>query len=224
MQTSVLAQIDLAQQIRHIAEGGLARSTDLCRLMQAAGSDKVGPRHNYTVVYDRLFGPFRSEALSLFELGLGTNKPGAPSTMGPAGVPGASLRAWREYFPNAQIHGADIDAEILFQEERIHTYWTDQRDPEAIRRLWQEVGDVSFDIMIDDGLHEASANFRFLLESFGKLKPGGLYVIEDVQMRDRPVMASLVGCMKHAVRSIFLAELAHPANSSDNRLVVLQRA
>lgn len=140
---------------------GLKRPAELCHLMTSFGSDKGGPYHNYTIAYDRFFRAVRREPLNIFELGLGTNKAGAPSTMGPYGTPGASLRAWRAYFPNAQIFGADIDAGILFQEEHIRTLWVDQREPQAIRALWDRVGEIAFNIMIDDGLHDASANIIF---------------------------------------------------------------
>ena len=49
------------------------------------------------------------------------------------GKPGASLRVWRDYFPNAIIYGADIDKDILFAEERIKTFYIDQLDPVAIK-------------------------------------------------------------------------------------------
>jgi len=42
---------------------------------------------------------------------------------------------WREYFPNANIYGADIDETILFQDERIATFPLDQTKPESISRL-----------------------------------------------------------------------------------------
>jgi len=58
----------------------------------------------------------------VFELGLGTNNIGAPSSMGAGGCSGASLRGWREYFPNAHIFGAESDRDILFDEERIWTF------------------------------------------------------------------------------------------------------
>ena len=43
-------------------------------------------------------------------------------------TPGASLRAWRDFFPNATILGADLDREVLFEEERITTGYMDQTD------------------------------------------------------------------------------------------------
>jgi hypothetical protein len=66
--------------------------------MTKYGSDKGNGWHNYTTVYSALFEEFRDQPVRIFEFGLGTNDPGAPSSMGVYGRPGASLRAWRELF------------------------------------------------------------------------------------------------------------------------------
>ena len=224
MQMSILDHLGLEYEFQYIKDKGFADSTSLCRLMSSFGSDKGGPFHNYTVVYDWLFSRFRDAPLNIFELGLGTNKVGAPSSMGADGEPGASLRGWREYFTRANIFGADIDRDILFDEGRIRTFWVDQTDPNAIRALWATLANIALDIMIDDGLHEASANIRFFMESFGKLKPGGIYVIEDVTPRDAGLMDSFARCIAHASKSVIHQLLDHPLNKVDNRLVIFQKA
>jgi predicted O-methyltransferase YrrM len=222
---SVLHAIDLPKQAASVNEAALLGRTPLCDLMTAAGSDKGYPgRHNYTVMYDRLLAQFRREQLAIFELGVGTNKPGASSTMGPGGTPGASLRAWAGYFPNARIYGADIDRDILFAADRIRTFWVDQRDPAAIRGLWNEVASVAFDIIIDDGLHQADANIRFLRESFHRLKPGGIYVIEDIVPNDEPIVSDFVRSLAASCRSALCCALPHPYNDFDNRLAILHKA
>ena len=53
----------------------------------------------------------------VFEFWVGTNNPNLASSMGVLENPGASLRDWRDYFPNALVFGADIDIEILFTDE-----------------------------------------------------------------------------------------------------------
>ena len=111
-------------------------STDLCFIMHYYGSDKGDPdlsrNHNYTRTYDELFRSMRPDELRVFELGLGTNNPNFPSNMGPSGRPGASLRGWKQYFKNANIFGADIDAGILFNEDRIKTFYCDQNNGDVI--------------------------------------------------------------------------------------------
>jgi hypothetical protein len=220
MNVSVLGHLT-ETEFRSIESKGFADSTELCRLMSSFGSDKGHPYHNYTVVYDSLFAKFRNENLALFELGLGTPiYQGAPAFL--HSKPGASLRGWRAYFPHARIYAADIDAGILFEEERIQTFWTDQRDPHAIRALWDKLKEIEFDIMIDDGLHEAPANICFFLESFGKLKSGGIYVIEDIPGHDTDLMGSLVRCVSCVSTRVVFEEL--DLKRGDDRLMIFQKA
>ena len=224
MQPSIIGQVNLEYDFGQTKSKGFTGSTDLCHLMTAFGSDKAHPFHNYTVVYDRLFSRFRNAKLTILEIGLGTNKPGAPSSIGANGKPGASLRGWQAYFPEFEIYGADIDSDILFEEDRIKTFWTDQRDPYAIRSLWEKIGDIAFDIIVDDGLHEASANICFFMESFVKLKSGGIYVVEDVTRHDADVLGAFVSCIKSVCKIVVFEELDHPLNKGDNRLVIIQKA
>jgi hypothetical protein len=100
--------------------------------------------------------------------------------MGVNGKPGASLRVWKDYFPNATIYGADIDKDVLFEEPRIKTYYVDQLDPESISTMWGEVGVRDFDFMVDDGLHTFEAGATLFSNSISMLAKGGIYVIEDV--------------------------------------------
>jgi hypothetical protein len=126
---SVFDRLNVQHEFKRLNLTSDSQPTSLCGLMSSFGSYKTGPFHNYTVLYERLFSKFREEELSIFELGLGTNKVGASSTMGPHGKPGASLRAWRAYFNSALIYGADIDNDILFHEDRIQTFYVDQQEP-----------------------------------------------------------------------------------------------
>jgi SAM-dependent methyltransferase len=154
--------------------------TTMCHVMTRYGSDK-GRWHNYTTIYSELFGRRRDEPLSILELGLGTNNQNLVSSMGVNGRPGASLRGWRELFPRALVYGADIDRDILFEDDRIKTFYCDHLDRVAIRELWSQPGLRSgADIIVDDGLHTFEANTSFLDESLEHLRPGGVYVVEDI--------------------------------------------
>ena len=100
--------------------------------------------------------------------------------MGKNGKPGASLRVWRDYFPNAHVYGADIDENILFEEDRIKTFHLDQTSPGSIAQLWDQLDVNDFDFMIDDGLHYFDAGICLFENSISKLAKSGTYVIEDV--------------------------------------------
>lgn len=155
--------------------------TEMCRVMTWHGSDKGQGWHNYTTIYSVLFGELRDQPVRIFELGLGTKNPNFAFNMGINGRPGASLRGWRELFPHALVYGADIDRDILFEEDRIKTFYCDQLDTIAIRDLWSQPDlQRGMDIIIDDGLHTFEANSLFLEGSLERLNPGGVYVIEDI--------------------------------------------
>ena len=163
----------------------------LSKLCEIHGSDKgyidynlktpFGWRsHSYSNYYYNLFDHCRNEIKLLFELGIGTNNPNLPSNMTSNGKPGASLKIWKDYFPNCEIYGADIEKDILFNEERIVTFHVDQLIKDSIDQMWVKIQKNNFDIIIDDGLHTAEASISFFLNSFNKLKQGGIYIIEDV--------------------------------------------
>jgi hypothetical protein len=152
--------------------------------IKSAGHPYPWPSHTYVDFYSLLFGQRRYDVRRVFECGIGTNNPDLVSSMGQQGKPGASLRVWRDYFPNAAITGADIDRSILFKEARIDTFHVDQTDPSSVRQLWESVETESFDLMIDDGLHVYSAGLCLFENSIHKLAAGGSYVIEDVMPAD----------------------------------------
>jgi hypothetical protein len=158
--------------------------TPMCKLFEKKGSDKSS-WHNYTTLYNCLFSNYIGKGINFFELGLGTNNINIPSNMGKNGVPGASLYAFREYFEDANICGADIDDKILFDDDNIWTFYVDQTNPDVIKNMWDCFDDTKFDIMIDDGLHTFGANKIFFDNSIHMLEDGGIYIIEDILSQDK---------------------------------------
>lgn len=182
------------------------QSNELTHLFQKYGSDKGAirlldhpypwPPHTYSDLYEELWKHERNKIHKIFECGIGTNSQVIQSNMGPSGIPGASLYAWRDYFPNAEIYGADIDREVLFKDDRIKTYWVDQLSPEAIKLLWESIGEKNFDIMLDDGLHTFQAGSTLFTNSIHALAEDGVYVIEDVSKSNLTLYADfLVYCL-----------------------------
>ena len=155
-------------------------------LFNQFGSDKSSV-HNYHLFYAYVLSNIRPNHLSILEIGVGTNNVNLVSNMGEGGQPGASLRAFREYLPNSDIYGADIDKEILFQEERIKTYYVDQNDMLSFNALSDSLENIKFDLIIDDGLHSPSANISTLLFALNRLKLKGWVVIEDISEASLPI-------------------------------------
>lgn len=150
------------------------------------GNPYVWASHNYADIYELMFRLRRNDVELVVECGLGTNNSDLKSSMGVMGKPGASLRVWKDYFPKARIIGIDIDADILFQEDRISTFQCDQTSENSIKRFCKTalLTEASVDIIIDDGLHEFQAG-KSLFEAMNKyLANDGIYAIEDVSQAD----------------------------------------
>lgn len=207
--------------------------SDLCSFMAKYGSDKGHPennaRHNYTHFYSALFHPVRNEPVRFFELGIGSTNTAIPSNMSSRGKPGASLRAWRDYFPNGMIYAADIDVFCLMTEERLKTFWCDQTKPDIIQKMWQHdpVLHDEFDIILEDGLHTFDANICFFENSRHKLKVGGIYIIEDIETKNLTRFKTQIESWQTNFGSQYqyrLLEL-NPKNLSvtDNNLLIIQR-
>lgn len=203
-------------------------STPLCEIMGKNKSDKgdlniKNSWHNYTTFYYSIFKNLRLDKLNIFELGLGTNNIYIPSNMGPNGRPGASLYGWRDFFINSNIYGADIDTNILFNDDRIYTYFCDQTNIFLIRNLWNQLYNINFDIMIDDGLHEFNANVCFFENSIHKLNKNGYYIIEDILKEEIILFNKKIDewKVKYPYLLFNLLEIPSLKNNCDNNLLVI---
>ena len=146
-------------------------------LFDRHGSDKGDVSHGYHLLYGALLA--LQDASAVLEIGLGTNNVKFVSHMTSIGRPGASLRAFRDFLPGAQVYGADIDREILFSEDRITTFFVDQTDIVSFSALAASLP-TEFDLIIDDGLHSPNANLATLVFGLGRLKVNGCLVVEDI--------------------------------------------
>ena len=194
----------------------------LTKLMNLYGSDKGGRNnhHNYSEYYSELFFNKRKEIKNFLEIGLGTNNVNMASNMGIEGVPLASLRAWRDYFENANIYGADIDRDILTDEDRIKTFFVDQTNPETIKSLFQSIGVDEFDIILEDGLHEYSANICFFENSIKYLSSNGIYIIEDVYYKDKK---KFIKYFKNTDYNYAVVDIFHKKNIANNCVIIVRK-
>ena len=140
--------------------------------------------------------------------------------MGKDGKPLASLRAWRDYFLNANIYGADIDRDILRNEDRIKTYYVDQTNPDTINDMFKEIGVSNFDIILEDGLHEFNANICFFENSIKYLALNGTYIIEDVYYKDQE---KFINYFKKLEYNFAIIDIFHHKNIANNCLIVVKK-
>lgn len=159
------------------------KKMDLGQLFRHYGSDK--DKHGYTSVYHTLFTRMKNKKIALLEIGIGTMIPNAPSSMMACALagykPGGSLRAFRDYFKKGSIYGVDIQPDTQFSDEpHISTYICDSTDEQSVRNFMKKIGNIKFDIIIDDGSHLDVHQLKTLSNFYPYVKKGGLYIIEDI--------------------------------------------
>jgi hypothetical protein len=146
--------------------------------------------HDYIPAYTAMFGPVRSSVRNLLEIGIGSVENGQMVHLTSTGYKtGNSLRCWRDYFPNARIHGIDIYSHS-FTEPRITTYVADQSNTSQLDEVIKTINEP-LDIIIDDGSHDGSHQVISFMHLEQYLSPTGIYVIEDVQPATIPSMQDL---------------------------------
>lgn len=153
----------------------IANSIQLKHLFNKYGTDKPNPL--YLLYSNILRYPLKID--SVLEIGIGTNNLDTVSNMGADGIPGASLKGFRDFCPNAQIYGGDIDSRILFTDNRIATFQVDQTNYYEMKSRVLALN-KSFDLIIDDGLHSPSANLATLVCGLQVINKNGWIVIEDI--------------------------------------------
>ena len=194
----------------------------LTELMNYYGSDKGNKNnhHNYSEYYSELFFNKRKEVKNFLEIGLGTNDINIASNMGENGSPLASLKAWRDFFENANIYGADIDKKILKNENKIKTFYVDQTNPKTIEVMFKSFGVDKFDIILEDGLHEYKANICFFENSINYLSNNGVYIIEDVYFKDK---IKFINYFEKTNYNYSIVDIYHEKNIANNCLVVVRK-
>ncbi len=128
------------------------------------GTDKGSQRHDFARVYDSFLSQWREQPVRVVELGV---------------YEGASLRMWRDYFPRGEVYGVDISPGAMkYAGDRMHVYIGDQKSPEVLDRVLADSGPI--DLVVDDGSHRYTEQQGTLTYLWPHLKPGGVYIMEDI--------------------------------------------
>uniref|UniRef100_A0A0G4H9Q7 Methyltransferase domain-containing protein n=1 Tax=Chromera velia CCMP2878 TaxID=1169474 RepID=A0A0G4H9Q7_9ALVE len=142
------------------------------------GGDKASSGQSFTSFYSSLLDAKRRQKnLQFLEVGVWYGK---------------SLAMWSEYFEECVVHGIDINLG-RFRKHRpdLEKAGAFSRNPVKVFELdtWSddflefvkgsELPPV--DVVLDDGNHNADSQFHLFRTLFPKMKPGGVYIVEDLE-------------------------------------------
>lgn len=175
----------------------MLNDTELCELFNKYHSDKcpkVG--HSYSPHYYDLLKDGKNTFLNVLEIGIGNNELMRP-LYGEKYVIGGSLKAFKDFFINANIFGVDIREDVLFSDERITCFYTDQSNSDELHKTINKIKKINndenlnFDLIIDDGSHIVD-HMILSVKTLGiYLKSNGIYIIEDIKRVDLDIFINL---------------------------------
>lgn len=124
--------------------------------------DKSSGWHSYCQHYQKYLSDLRDQPVTMLEQGVQF---------------GSSMKMWADYFHNGEIYGIDIAQDFQTDNPHIHLFQLDQSD----RAAWSHfMPGLTFDFICDDAGHYAKSQSVAFECLWPRLKPHGLYAIEDL--------------------------------------------
>jgi hypothetical protein len=153
--------VDLAElALKH----GTDKGTTPVERKRLFGRTSTLSAKGYTDTYARFFEALRDKPITLLEIGIDR---------------GASVAMWEDYFTQASLHAIDIKQGCRkYATPRTSVYIGSQTDPGFLESVAASSGPL--DIVIDDGGHTMEQHDVSLTTLWKHVKPGGIYVIEDM--------------------------------------------
>lgn len=133
---------------------------------------------HYFDAYHQHLAPFVGSQVHVVEIGI---------------YSGGSLGMWLDYFGSGcHVYGVDIEPACkVYESEQVSVFIGDQAD----RKFWSDFADEAplVDVVIDDGGHETEQQIVALEELLPRLRPGGVYIVEDLHGGDNRFVSYAAG-------------------------------
>lgn len=127
-------------------------------------TDKSHLHHGYLSTYEQYLSKWKDSPITFIEAGIGGYQY--------ADRGGNSAKMWREFFTKARIITFDLHRKLPI--EGVEVLQGSQDDPVFIGAL------PECEVFIDDASHINPLTIATFRLAWPKIKPGGLYVVEDV--------------------------------------------
>ena len=128
------------------------------------GTDKFFGHEYIQKVYNKLLAPIKNDVKLLAEIGV---------------YDGNSLRMWKRYFRDARIVGLDFNPIVVANNiANCEVYLCDQSNVDQLESCKEKIQDA--DVILDDGTHRMFDQQKTFAMLFKVLKPGGIYILEDL--------------------------------------------
>lgn len=179
--------------------------TDIAR---STKSDKESKHKYFSLFYESELSKYENQKISLLEIGI---------------YYGDSLHIWNNFFKDCSIVGVDIENVMtpenkkLSKNKNIKLYFNDAYDENFVKTL------DDFDILIDDGPHTEESQIKFLELYCGKIKKGGVLVIEDILKEQSSTIFTNTVHSKFSHLSCEFLDLRNKGSSKKDNMIFVVR-
>lgn len=126
--------------------------------------------HGYADTYEKYFLPLKNSKLNILEIG---------------SFYGNAAAALYFYFKNSDIYSADVYPDLFrYSSKRTKNFYIDSSSEESITNVLLKKEDM-FNIIIEDASHVLKDQIISLFMLFKKLKPGGLFICEELDFPEK---------------------------------------
>ena len=148
-------------------KGSLAAS----QYMQASKRKKTKIKSmNYSGFYEKKFSKIRHDKLDILEIG---------------NFYGNGIASFYFYFKESNLFAYDIFPDLFrFKSKRIKNRYINSSSEKSIENIFFNNSQM-FDIIIDDASHTYKDQIITFFMLFKKIKPGGFFVVEDLDVPDK---------------------------------------
>lgn len=141
----------------------------LTNIGNSTGTDKA-TYHNFTPVYERFLFDKKDTMKQIIEIGV---------------YHGASIKMWDIYFPTCKILGLDINSKFFNEHtfsDKVSLSVCNATNEDEFTNVLSEysIQPRTVDVIIDDASHIVSHQLKTIAIAWKYVKPGGLYIIEDM--------------------------------------------
>ena len=185
-------------------------STDKC------ASATYWRKHNYTEFYGPLLNHLRDQPIRLLEIGVRW---------------GGSIVMWKEFFPNGEIYGVDLNFRGIHAPLKKHMDWNrDDRgkgvnliDGDAYSKSFADkhFSDIGFDVIIDDGSHKTEHQIKFFNIYRHFLSEGGYLMCEDIP--SLPTAQKIINAFDGKINNLSLIDRTHNIPSGRDEIILLYK-
>ena len=134
----------------------------LSELARKYNTDKLELHRFLPEVYDNILQPLKGKINTFVEVGI---------------FYGESVRLWKEYF-GCRVVGLEVNWLDKLNIEGVEIIECDQSKEDQLYKVIERIKDC--DVILDDGSHNMYDQQKTLAVLFRALKPGGMYIIEDL--------------------------------------------